>query len=274
MRQRRHEPLPRPLLSRLHDCRDGVDDLSLQTSTDGGLTWSQPVTVAPLPLAGAIPAVQPNGTVVIVYDRVATARAWPPCAHATAAQSRATRVVDLRSRRGRGRLRPPLLAAVRRPERSHLADWQDCRSAAALPRERRRRLDVDRRGRLEQPRRVTSGRKAAIPTIGAETCEPAAGDPLLRRPSGRNRCRARRVAGRRRPGARRNASMRADAACLDPQHHPRTDACGLHLRLVRRRAAARRLGARIGTGAAPSSGRRSTATRLVVLTGRSDARRS
>ena len=41
--------------------------LSLQTSTDGGLTWSQPVSVAPLSLAGAFPAIQPNGTLVIVY---------------------------------------------------------------------------------------------------------------------------------------------------------------------------------------------------------------
>ncbi|MGI9113284.1 MAG: sialidase family protein [Gaiellaceae bacterium] len=41
--------------------------LSLQTSTDGGLTWSQPVSIAPLSLVGAFPAIQPDGTLVIVY---------------------------------------------------------------------------------------------------------------------------------------------------------------------------------------------------------------
>lgn len=41
--------------------------LSLQTSTDGGLTWSQPVPLAPLSLVGAFPAIQPDGTLVIVY---------------------------------------------------------------------------------------------------------------------------------------------------------------------------------------------------------------
>jgi hypothetical protein len=41
--------------------------LSLQSSTDGGLTWSQPVSLAPLSLVGAFPAIQPDGTLVIVY---------------------------------------------------------------------------------------------------------------------------------------------------------------------------------------------------------------
>src|ERR671914_968465 len=41
--------------------------MSLQTSTDGGLTWSQPVTVPWAPfLLGHFPVVQPNGTLVIV----------------------------------------------------------------------------------------------------------------------------------------------------------------------------------------------------------------
>ena len=41
--------------------------LSLQTSTDGGLTWSRPVSLAPLSPVGAFPAIQPDGTLVVVY---------------------------------------------------------------------------------------------------------------------------------------------------------------------------------------------------------------
>jgi hypothetical protein len=41
--------------------------LSVQASTDGGVTWSQPVSLAPLSLVGAFPAIQPDGTLVVVY---------------------------------------------------------------------------------------------------------------------------------------------------------------------------------------------------------------
>ena len=143
--------------------------LSLQSSTDGGLTWSPPVSIAPLALVGAFPAIQPDGTVVIVFrtgERTLELRAT-------------------RSRDGGASLEPPVLVA---PFEAYVVGLR----LPALP-----SVDVDRTGRIwvawhacdlrpactgndvvvsssadgiswAPTRRVTTGRTAAIPAIAAD----------------------------------------------------------------------------------------------------------
>ena len=225
--------------------------LSLQTSTDGGLTWSQPVSVAPLSLAGAFPAIQPNGTLVIVYK--------------TGTRNQ-QELAAVRSRDGGSSLEQPVLVSPIQafvvglrlpvlpavdvdPSGRIWVTWHDCvRRRACLGNDVVVSTSTDgvawsaSEAHHERPDRCDSNDRG-------RPCEPAAGDSLLRRASHRNRRRARRVAGRRRNlGHAATPQCADDAACLDPQHDPGADACGLHLRLVRRRAAARRLGSRIGTG--------------------------
>jgi hypothetical protein len=144
--------------------------LSLQTSTDGGLTWSQPVSVAPLSLAGAFPAIQPNGTLVIVYR--------------TGTRNR-QELAAVRSRDGGSSLEQPVLVS---PIRAFVVGLR----LPVLP-----AVDVDPSGRIwvtwhdcvrrrdclgndvvvststdgvawSRPRRITSGRTAAIPAIAAD----------------------------------------------------------------------------------------------------------
>ena len=147
--------------------------LSLQTSSDGGLTWSPPVSVAPLSLVGAFPAIQPDGTLVIVYRT----------------GGRALELDAVRSRDGGATLEAPVRVGAIRAFASGLR-------FPALP-----AVDVDRTGRIwvawhdcglrpacggndvvvttsldgatwTPLRRITSGRNAAIPALAAD---PASG---------------------------------------------------------------------------------------------------
>ena len=144
--------------------------LSLQSSTDGGLTWSQPVSIAPLMLVGAFPVIQPDGTLVIVYRKVS---------------AEAGEIAAVRSRDGGDSLEPPVVVSpadafdvdLRLPELpSATVDpsgriwvtWHDCKL-----RPRCNGNDVLASTSLDgstwtPTRRITSGRNAAIPAIDAD----------------------------------------------------------------------------------------------------------
>ncbi len=144
--------------------------LSLQGSTDGGVTWSQPVSITPLSLVGAFPAVQPDGTLVIVYRT----------------GMRGSERIDAVSSRDGGatlgapvrvsgidafavRLRLPVLPAVDVDPTGRIrVAWHDCSF---------RRdclgndvvLSTSADGVVwTTPRRITSGRSAAIPAIASD----------------------------------------------------------------------------------------------------------
>ena len=146
----------------------------MQSSTDGGLTWSQPVSIAPLSLVGAFPAIQPDGTLVVVF-------------RAVGGGNEAMNAV--RSRDGGASLEPPVQVGA-------LATVGTGLRFPALP-----SVDVDRTGRIWAAwhdcglragcsgndvvlttsvdgvvwtplRRVTAGRNAVIPAIAAD---PASG---------------------------------------------------------------------------------------------------
>ncbi len=144
--------------------------LSLQTSSDGGLTWSQPVSVAPLALVGAFPAIQPDGTLVILYKTGTRAR---------------EEMDAVRSRDGGASLEPPVRVS---PIDAFVVGLR----LPVLP-----SVDIDRNGRIwvawhdcslrrnclgndvvvstsmdgiawTPTRRITNGAIAAIPAIAAD----------------------------------------------------------------------------------------------------------
>jgi len=144
--------------------------LSLQSSTDGGLTWSQPVSITPLSLVGAFPAIQPDGTLVIVYR--------------TGTRSN-EEMNAVRSRDGGASLEPPVrvgaihafVVGLRFPvlpsvevDRSGQiwVTWHDCGlRPSCLGNDVVVTTSTD--GIVWAPlRRVTSGRIAAIPALAAD----------------------------------------------------------------------------------------------------------
>jgi len=149
--------------------------LSLQNSTDGGLTWSQPVSIAPLSLVGAFPAIQPDGTLVIVYrtgtrDREELDAVRSRDGGSTLDAPVRVSPIDAFALSG---LRLPVLPSVDvDPSGRIWVTWHDCRL-------RRSCLGNDvvvssSTDGLEwtAPRRITNGATAAIPAIAAD---PASG---------------------------------------------------------------------------------------------------
>jgi len=143
--------------------------MSLQTSTDGGLTWSEPVTMPWAPfLLGHFPVVQPNGTLVILTRFGTNERS----------------LVAIRSRDGGATLEAPVtIAPMRSTAPGHRAPdipsadvdasgrvwvaWHGCTARAAC-----NGNDVLVSSSADgvawtAPVRATTGRHASIPAIAA-----------------------------------------------------------------------------------------------------------
>ncbi|MEJ7568765.1 MAG: sialidase family protein [Gaiellaceae bacterium] len=144
--------------------------LSVQTSTDGGLTWAQPVSIAPLSLVGAFPAIQPDGTLVVVYRSATEGR---------------EEIDAARSRDGGATLEPPVLVSpmdafvvgLRLPVLPSVevdrtgriwATWHDCRLRPSCSGNDVVVSTSTDGNEWTAPRRVTSGRTAAIPAIASD----------------------------------------------------------------------------------------------------------
>ena len=143
------------------------DDLAVQRSDDGGRTWSQPVTMR-VTVTGATPVVQPDGRVVITFWSGRTGMVAVTSTDGGVTLGAPVAISDLRARDTRPLRAPPLVAADVDASGRVLAVWQDCRFTAACA---ANDVVISRSAdgaSWSPPTRVTSGRNAAIPTIGVE----------------------------------------------------------------------------------------------------------
>lgn len=143
------------------------DAVALQRSDDGGLTWSAPVTVR-VPVTGVIPVTQPDGTLVLAFWSGQTGMVAVRSQDGGVTLSEPVTISDLRARSTRPLRAPPLIAADVDSSGRVLALWQDCRFRAGCA---ANDVVISRSAdgiTWSAPTRVTTGRNAAIPTIGVE----------------------------------------------------------------------------------------------------------
>ena len=147
--------------------QEGEDDVAVQYSNDGGVTWSAAATVH-IPVTGVIPVVQPNGTLTLFF--------WSPRTGMVAVRSTdggvtlgpPVIVTGLRFREVRPFRAPPVPAADVDGAGRIVAVWHDCRfhtDCQANDIVFTRSTDGIA---WSEPIRVTSGRDAVVPTIGVE----------------------------------------------------------------------------------------------------------
>ena len=144
-----------------------LDDVALQRSDDGGRTWSAPVTRR-LPVTGVIPVVQPDGKLHLLFWSGRTGMIAVPSTDGGVTLGEPVVISDLRANDTRPLRAPPLIAAEVDADGAIVAVWQDCRFR---PRCAANDVVVSRSAdgaTWSRPARVTSGRDAAIPTIGVE----------------------------------------------------------------------------------------------------------
>jgi hypothetical protein len=144
-----------------------VDDLVVQRSDDGGRTWSAPATRR-IEVTGVLPVVQPDGKLVLVF--------WSPPREIVAIVSgdggvtlgEPVTVASLSTRETKPFRAPPLVAAEVDEKGVVLVTWQDCRFRARCSANDVVLSRSADGASWTEPVRVTSGRNAAIPTIGVE----------------------------------------------------------------------------------------------------------
>jgi hypothetical protein len=147
--------------------QEGEDDVAVQYSNDGGLTWSAAATVH-IPVTGVIPVVQPNGTLTLVF--------WSPRTGMVAVRSTdggvtlgaPVMITGLRYRDAKPFRAPPVPAADVDGAGRIVAVWHDCRfhsDCEANDIVFTRSTDGTT---WSEPARVTGGRNAVMPTIGVE----------------------------------------------------------------------------------------------------------
>ena len=143
------------------------DDVAVQRSDDGGRTWSAAVTRR-ISVTGVIPVVRPDGGLVLVFWSPRTGVVAIPSTDGGVTLGEPVTVSTLRARDTKPLRAPPLVAADVDPSGGLLVTWQDCRFRPACDAN-----DVVLSRSADAltwtpPTRVTSGRNAAIPTIGVE----------------------------------------------------------------------------------------------------------
>jgi hypothetical protein len=143
-----------------------ADQLAVQRSDDGGLTWAAAVTLT-IPVTGVIPVARPDGALLLAFWSGREMLAVRSDDGGVTLGAPAT-ISGLRASETRPLRAPPLIAADVDPAGRFLAVWQDCRFRSDCSAN-----DVvfsrSQDGLAwSEPVRVTTGRNAASPTIGVE----------------------------------------------------------------------------------------------------------
>ena len=143
------------------------DDLAVQHSDDGGRTWSAAVTRRTA-VTGALPVVQPDGKLVIVFWSPGTGMVAVSSTDGGQTLGAPVLISELRARDARPLRAPPLSAADIDASGRVVAVWHDCRFRSGCA---ANDVVVSRSAdgtTWSTPARVTSGRNAVIPTLGIE----------------------------------------------------------------------------------------------------------
>jgi len=146
---------------------DPDDAVAVQRSDDGGRTWSPAVTLR-IRVTGVIPVVQRDGALTLVF--------WSPRTGVVAVRSTdggvtlgaPVTVSELRSRDTRPFRSPPIVAADVDGAGRIAVLWQDCRFNAGCSANDVLLARSADGSTWSEPARVTSGRNAAMPTLGVE----------------------------------------------------------------------------------------------------------
>jgi hypothetical protein len=143
------------------------DRLAVVSSSDGGLTWTAPVGVPVSPAVGAFPVVKPDGTLVIVYLWAGRRLGSSVSSDGGATFGPPATIAEIQVRNVRGLRFFPLPSADVDPSGRVWITWHDCRfTTGCATNSVTVASSVDGR-EWTQPARITTGRHAFIPAIGA-----------------------------------------------------------------------------------------------------------
>jgi hypothetical protein len=147
--------------------QEGEDDLAVQHSVDGGITWSAPTTVH-IPVTGVIPVVQPNGTLTLVFWSPRTGMVAVRSTDGAATLGAPATIASFQFKDVRPFRAPPIPAADADGAGRILAVWQDCRFRSDCQANDIVLARSPDGATWSQPVRVTHDRNAVMPTIGVE----------------------------------------------------------------------------------------------------------
>jgi hypothetical protein len=148
--------------------QEGQDDLAVQRSDDGGVTWSTPVTLQ-TSVTGVIPVVQPNGMVTFVFwSQQASSMIAVRSTDGGVSLGEPVTLTRFRARPASPFRAPPIPAADVDGAGRVVVVWQDCRFRSNC---QGNDVVVSRSSdgtTWSQPARVTRDSNAVLPTIGVE----------------------------------------------------------------------------------------------------------
>ena len=143
------------------------DAVAVQRSDDGGRTWSPPV-LRTVPVTGVLPVVQRDGRLVLTFWSGRTGMVSVTSRDGGVTLDERVLISRLETRGVRPFRAPPLIAADLDGAGRVVVAWQDCRFRPGCAAN-----DVVVATSADgltwtEPRRVTTGRNAVMPTIGVE----------------------------------------------------------------------------------------------------------
>ena len=147
--------------------RGGEDDIAVQRSDDGGVTWSAPVTLR-ISVTGVIPVVQPNGTLTLVFWSQPSSMIAVRSTDGGVTLGGPVTIASIRAKDAKPFRALPLLAADVDSAGRVVAVWQDCRFRSDCQANDIVFTRSTDGTTWSEPARVTRGRDAVMPTIGVE----------------------------------------------------------------------------------------------------------